>query len=47
MYLIEIYQNESEAEFISAVEDILINMWDEPKKDWWHPFEVGELYCHN
>lgn len=47
MYLIETYQNETEAEFRSAVEDILTHMWGEPKKDWWCPFEVGELYRHN
>lgn len=47
MYLIETYQNETEAEFRSAVEDILTHMWDEPKNDWWCPFEVGDLYSYN
>ena len=44
MYLIETYPNETEAEFRSAVEELLTHLWDEPKKDWWHPFEVGDLY---
>ena len=47
MYLIETYQNETESEFRFALEHILTNMRDEPKKSCWCPFDAGELYRYD
>ena len=44
MLLIEIHLNETDDSLRTAVDHMLTHVWDPPKSNWWHPYELGRSF---